>query len=488
MEYPKGDEYYGDYGETEEVRLKPAPAPARKIDNGGIVIPEIKPTDIQSRAIAEIKDWFTNRSGTQPVFRLFGYAGTGKTTITKYAIADLGLSMFRPPRRNRAGELDGPIPDTFFGAFTGKASYVMRRHGTPAQTIHSMIYSVFEATEEQVDQAQAELGRMQAAASAMPIGEARIQAFAAVHQFGEKVRKMKYPDFGLNLEADVSQSQLIVLDEVSMVNDEMASHLLAFGKPILVLGDPGQLSPIKGEGAFTKTDPDVMLEEIHRQALGSPIIQLATMARTGQPIPMGKYSDSVFKMDKRHISASQLLRADQVICGLNATRYQLNTAMRAVAGFAQFGWYPTSERLQNERGETVQEKIICLKNQNSDGLINGMFLSLDNIRPDDEFSFSADITTEEGRRLERKRFYVYNGEFTNHYDFDKDRHERDWKIKKGLTEATYGWAITGHKAQGSQWKNVIVYDDQWGAGRGGERKKWLYTAITRAEEGLVILG
>lgn len=459
---------------------------SRPIDNGGIIIPEISPSEAQSRAIAAIKNWYLNLRHEQPVFRLFGYAGTGKTTITKYAIAELGLTMFRAPRKDREGTRDGPIPDTFFAAFTGKASFVMRQHGTPAQTIHSMIYSVLEHTEEQVKVAERELEGMISAANLMQPGMDKIEAYARAHAFRDKISKMKRPGFDLNLDADVAHAKLIVLDEVSMVNDVMASHLLAFGVPILVLGDPGQLPPISGEGAFTKQEPDVMLEEIHRQALDSPIIRLATMARTGQPIPLGKYGDTVFKMDKRHISATQLLRADQVICGFNATRYQLNTAMRAVAGFSEYGWQPSGEYRLNERGESVPEKIICLKNQNDVGLINGMFIMLDDIIPEDEYCFSARVTTEDGRKL--PRMTIYKGEFENHYSMDKDRHERDWKIKKGLVEATYGWAITGHKSQGSQWKNVILYDDQWGAGRGGERKKWLYTGITRAEDGLVILG
>ncbi len=70
--------------------------------------------------------------------------------------------------------------------------------------------------------------------------------------------------------------------------------------------------------------------------------------------------------------------------------------------------------------------------------------------------------------------------------FDKHRHDRDWKTKRLLTEATYGWAITGHKSQGSQWENVVVWDD--GLGRTElDRRRWLYTTITRAEQGLVIL-
>lgn len=85
------------------------------------------------------------------------------------------------------------------------------------------------------------------------------------------------------------------------------------------------------------------------------------------------------------------------------------------------------------------------------------------------------------------RLQIYKGHFLNHYQFDKDRHDRDWRIKRFFIEATFGWAITCHRAQGSQWENVIVWDD--GLGRTeADRRCWLYTAITRAERGLVLLG
>ena len=86
----------------------------------------------------------------------------------------------------------------------------------------------------------------------------------------------------------------------------------------------------------------------------------------------------------------------------------------------------------------------------------------------------------------RGRLRIYKGHFEDHIAFDKQRHDRDWKTKRALTEATFGWAITGHKSQGSQWENVVVWDD--GLGRTElDRRRWLYTTITRAEQGLVIL-
>ena len=145
----------------------------------------------------------------------------------------------------------------------------------------------------------------------------------------QALAQMKKPRFALNPQSDAADAKLIVLDEVSMVGEEMARDLMSFGKPILVLGDPGQLPPIKGEGAFTRDAPDVMLTEIHRQAAESAIIRLATMARQGEPIGFGEYDRCVAKMRKGDVTPAQALRSGQLICGMNATRLQLNNAMRA---------------------------------------------------------------------------------------------------------------------------------------------------------------
>jgi exodeoxyribonuclease-5 len=207
------------------------------------------------------------------------------------------------------------------------------------------------------------------------------------------------------------------------------------------------------------------------------------MARNGQYIPFGQYDDHVAKLAKHQVTPLQMLRGGQLICGKNATRFQLNNDMRCAAGLAN-GFLPSGPN----------EKIICLKNQNDLGLINGMFLTLDDIEDEDECFFSAVIRDDEGEAVGKvkrggnaSRFPIYKGHFLDHVAFDKDRHDRDWKAKKSLIEATFGWAITCHKAQGSQWENVIVWDD--GLGRTEEdRARWLYTAITRAEKGLVLLG
>jgi exodeoxyribonuclease V len=394
---------------------------------------DITPSDTQARAIAAIKDWFKNRTDKQQIFRLFGYAGTGKSTVLKFALDELGLE---PHKSTRDG--GSCVPGVVTATFTGKAALVLRRKGTPARTIHSLIYSVVIATDEEIEAAAKKIEEAENNARTLT-GFDRTAAEAGIEAMRHALSQMKKPRFALNPQSDAAHARLIVLDEVSMVGEDMARDLMSFGKPILVLGDPGQLPPIKGEGAFTNDTPDIMLTEIHRQAGESAIIRLATMARQGEPIGFGQYDTFVWKMRKADVTPEQCLRGGQVICGLNATRLQLNNAMRRAAGFGD-GFLPTG------RGE----KIICLKNQNDLGLINGMFVTIEDVVDESSLFFSATMTDEErnpigrpGADDKRERLRIYKGHFEDHVAFDRLRHGRDWKHKRNLTEATFGWAITG---------------------------------------------
>ena len=138
-----------------------------------------------------------------------------------------------------------------------------------------------------------------------------------------------------------------------------------------------------------------MLTEIHRQAAESAIVRLATLARQGRPIPYGEHDPHVWKMPRLGVTPEQMLRGGQVICGRNATRVQLNNAMKRAAGFDTV--YPTGRN-----GNGAHEKIICLKNRHDLGIVNGMFLELADVRDENEVGFSATIRTEEARRSVRR--------------------------------------------------------------------------------------
>ena len=425
------------------------------------------PSPQQAEAIRAIVDWFENRTAEQQVFRLFGYAGSGKSTVITHAIQALGISTTSP---DDAAEPGGRR--VMFGAFTGKAALVMTRKGTPASTIHSMIYRVSEATPDEIARVEKELHDLRRGLGQMGPAE-RSFADLQISKLQLRLADIHKPIFVLNDQSLVRDADLVVLDEVSMVGPEMAADLLAFGKPILVLGDPGQLPPIKGTGAFTEAVPDIMLTEIHRQAGESAIIRLATLARQGIDIPPGEHDAHVWKLPRNAVGPRQMLRGGQVICGRNDTRRWLNSQMKQAAGFP--APYPAGQN----------EKLICLKNRHDLGLVNGMFLSLADIQDESALAFSAQVTTEDGTAISgRHRFY--KGHYDDHVQFDRDRLTRDHRDMRGLVESSWGYAITCHKAQGSQWENVVVYDD--GLGRTAEdRNRWLYTAITRAERGLVIL-
>jgi exodeoxyribonuclease-5 len=218
-----------------------------------------------------------------------------------------------------------------------------------------------------------------------------------------------------------------------------------------------------------------MLTEVHRQAADSAIIRLATMAREGRPIPQGAYDAHVWKMPRHAVGPAQMLQGGQVICGTNAMRRWLNTAMKRAAGFE--GHYPVG------RGE----KIICLRNRHDLGLVNGMFLRLTDVRddPDDAYAFSAMVETEDGVTLGARQSF-WRGEYDDHVAYDPERARRDWQARRGLVETGWGYAITCHKAQGSQFPTIVVVDDGFGR-TAADRNRWLYTAITRAEWGLAIL-
>src|SRR6187399_2522422 len=231
-------------------------------------------TPHQDNALKSVADWLKadpGRNGTRQVFRLFGYAGTGKTTLARHIAEDT----------------DG---DVKFAAFTGKAAAVMRGKGCHnASTIHSMIYRARESGEE-------------------------------------------IPSFDLYDEAPASKADLIIIDECSMVDAELGRDLLSFGVPVLVLGDPAQLPPIQGGGFFTEAEPDAMLTEVHRQAQDDPIVRLSMDIRNGERLVPGEYGiTSVVRKDE--FDPQRALETDQILVGRNNTRRAYNARLRERRGF-----------------------------------------------------------------------------------------------------------------------------------------------------------
>ncbi|MFZ1413220.1 MAG: AAA family ATPase, partial [Defluviicoccus sp.] len=173
---------------------------------------EFTPSDLQARAIRDIKDWFLGRTEEQQVFRVFGYAGSGKTTITKYAIAELGLETISRPTDETSPATGGVL----YAAFTGKAALVMSRKGTPASTIHSLIYRVSEATQAEIDKVKKDIAEIKAKLPKLAQRE-RFLEESRLRSLEIRLDDIHKPRFVLNEQSMVRDARLIVLDEVSMV-------------------------------------------------------------------------------------------------------------------------------------------------------------------------------------------------------------------------------------------------------------------------------
>ncbi|MBX9458651.1 MAG: ATP-dependent RecD-like DNA helicase [Rhizobium sp.] len=368
----------------------------------------------QDEALRAVSRWL--KEPKSQVFRLFGYAGTGKTTLA----------------RHFAEEVDG---DVLFAAFTGKAAQVLRSRGASnARTIHSLIYR--------------------------PKGEEEVE--------DEVTGKTSVaPMFSINRQSPVAKAKLIVIDECSMVDEALGKDLLSFGTKVLVLGDPGQLPPVSGGGFFTEQEPDYLLTEIHRQAKDNPIIQLAMHVREGREIMHGDYGTAQV-IGRNDVTQEMVLGADQVLVGTNKTRKRYNLRLRELKGFPT--GYPAAG-----------DKLVCLRNDQVKGLLNGslwqvMSSSKETAKPginllvrpeDDDMDRGAAKI-----KLLKAAFEDVDGELP-------------WSMRKRYDEFDYGYALTVHKAQGSQWNNVVLFDESW-AFR-DTRERWLYTAITRAAETITIV-
>ena len=367
----------------------------------------------QEQAIKAVRAWINDKTAPQ-VFRLFGYAGSGKTTLA----------------RELAKEVRGVV---LFAAFTGKASLVLSAKGCDgARTIHSLIYKP------------------------------------------ETDEKTGITTFKINRDSAVAYASLIVVDEVSMVGEDLALDLLGFGTKILVLGDPAQLPPVKGEGYFINASPDFMLTEVHRQAQDNPIIRMSMDVREGRGLTVGQYGDSLVArradIDKETLRG-WIMAADQALCGLNRTRQTFNDRIRALKGLNgdEAPYLPVAG-----------DKLVCLKNNRNKGLMNGGLWEVT------KTGLGISCQTVEMRVKSLDNPVIAHQDVSTPIQFFVGTEkEMDWRDLRRADQFTYGYTLTVHKSQGSQWDNVLLFDES--SVFRDDAKKHLYTGITRAAEQIKVL-
>lgn len=361
-------------------------------------------TKEQERAKRVIVDLINSK---KPITTLGGYAGTGKSTLIKFIV-----NHFCDKR-------------IAFCAFTGKASSVLKskvntnmKDDDFCGTVHSLIYTLVGEDENNI-----------------------------MH-------------FELK---DYINYDLIIVDEASMLNQQLFVDLTSFGIPILAVGDHGQLPPI-GKGLNLMAKPDITLEKILRQMEGNPIIKVSEMARKDGFIPLGKYGDTVQKIKGiERLRLVKSLNDVMVLCGRNRTRRFANILARESFGLN----YPSP---------LSGEKVICLRNNRYKGVYNGNVGLIETIKDIGEFAYQVSILMETGVYFKGQ---IYKDQFLC---------EKTCQEIKFFNLFDYAYCLTVHKSQGSEYDNVILLEERNRYMTDDEWSRWLYTGVTRAKNKLLILG
>ncbi len=384
---------------------------------------KIELSEKQKGVMDSILQWYKEHS--QQYITFGGYAGTGKTTL----LGDIGQLLHTENKKIKIA----------YCSYTGKAARVLQRKLREAGSLNPSDY----------------------------IGTIHGLIYKAICDDKDNIvgwEKKSSDEFNYNL---------IVVDEASMVTSQIWEDLLSFSTPILAAGDHGQLPPI--EGSFNlMANPILKLEEIFRQERENPIIKVSEIARRYGQIPFMNFSDTVRKISKRDEDTQEFISDkmtsfdDQtmVLVGYNRTRVDLNKGIRQLLEFES----PLP---------LYGDRVICLKNNPSMGIFNGMTGTILSISKNDvgnfydaEISldgedevFSGPISVDQFGRQDT--LTQYRSEDMNLFDF--------------------GYALTVHKAQGSQAKRVIVFEERFPRMTDDNWRRWLYTAVTRAEEELYII-
>lgn len=383
----------------------------------------------QQKAYDQIMYWIVKK--TQPYWRLTGSAGTGKSILIDYIIQNIDSCNY------------------LLATLTWKAALVLKAKGLNANSIHSTFYELDEAG-----------------------------------MSGLKFRKKQ--SVGSSDKYD-----LIVIDEASMVNIGMREDILSFGIPVLFVGDPQQLPCIEEDGS---TNDDFLLEaesrltQIHRQALDSPIIRMSVDIVQGRFIKYGKYGDGVLKLHNKDVSDNLLLMADQILCAKNDTRRELNNHIRKLKGI------PVTD------SPHIGEQLIFTKNYKDSNLYNGTIVEVS--EPSRTFNidrslFNNFFVTHYDTKLNKinlaiKGYFPNVSKFTDLIEKEPNP-RRKFALQLAMLERISGkevdfaYALTVHKFQGSQAEKVCVFFEYMQGMDKDMKKRWLYTAVTRAERKLILV-
>lgn len=499
-------------------------------------------TDEQDRALESICDWFRDDRGAQ-YLTLGGYAGTGKSTLmallpdrlalrsertgNECLLCGRALVSTRLTLERRVGadcyriilRCQDQVGDKLdvARAVRDEAIDVLRQYG-----LHDLATRMLLVREKTPDLARV--------AFVAPTGKAadvlrrKLLERQVPHASCSTIHSFLYKPL-LNEKGEVigwerrtAQSDdgidLVICDEASMVTSDVWRDLLGSGYRVLAVGDHGQLPPV-GQNFGLMASPALTLETVHRQAVDNPIVALATAIRLGQPLDRVPTGGSVWFGQGRRtldswvrsfVQAGGITEERAVLVHRNRTRCDLNRLIR--------------EMLGRNGTPTVGDLVIGRKNfRVDDGLrfFNGQRAVVEEIfEPEgrsiydpntgQEFASMArfriglglrSIGIEEDFRLEANLLQFYRPEtFRDVADFNAEARPdpaTDGQVRHLAQLGAlldYGYALTVHSAQGSEFEEVILAVEP-SVMRCTDppdfARRWAYTGVSRASKKLAVV-
>lgn len=436
------------------------------------------------------------RDGKTSVMAVIGKAGSGKTLLLaelyralQSAGVDIVSGDYEGKKRKDRRTLAILAP-------TNKAASVLRMRGVPATTIHRILYTpVYDPEYEKIAEWLAGNGERPEIAD---LSETALDRAFAFYQTNKSIpgalaaAGLKGSDFISGWKRRDEPLDIGFVDEASMLDARQMDDLKEIFPTLILFGDPAQLAPVNSsDGMVFETLPapaKLELHRIHRQDADNPILDLAH-ALADPALEFHDFEQMIEEAAKRdeRVQWAQRVEVDlmarsPVLVWRNATRIRLINAFRAVHGA------PEDALLEGE-------PLICdgielpLKHRKkrldleARGLIRGAQV----------------VYLGPGRKPGFSRLHVIGAEdpqlsAASIVKIEKPGEEEPFIPFAANMGATFlhGAAVTIHKAQGSQWKDVQVFaPDLYAAARMGRSeagqplwKRLAYVAITRAEERL----
>lgn len=367
---------------------------------------------------------------------LSGAAGTGKTTLIKSLVE--------------------VFPDAVVCTPTNKAAQVLQSKGLDASTFFKKFY-VLEETQDHKPK------------------------FTSCKRWSELGRDLP--------PGKIEWAETLIVDEASMVTTFSCRDMQRMCQTLVLVGDHHQLPPVGDRenpaGLFGSLTPTAELTEIMRQQEGSLILTAADAARRNDP-KLGR----ILQHFEPQVDFRELAEAGaQMICFTNKERQRINYLCRLILGFTQP--YP-------QPGDRM-----VVTNNYSEDLINGTVVDVidfewDGRSPEATIYVSIPGIGNKQAKLAMQSFI--NDQIGSQRDLLLETYsEKNFDDEIIRLEATFAYCLTAHKAQGSEWESVVVFDQRSlvrkvqasnalaGMSPDEYARRWIYTCITRAKKNLYVV-